>query len=138
MTYTSKAAKVISWCLKPLCNSEYTIKDTQSFTKLIKELLPLKEDEEDVSYDIEFLFTNIPIYDTICYILDQIFVQVKLKPICCKLIFKRLPIKLSTGVTFTFNRKFYIQTLSITFSDIYMMKTERDVIRPCNLIFYRW
>ena len=73
-TYTYKAAKVISWYLKPLCNSEYIIKDTQSFAKLIKELPPLKEDEEDASHDIESLFTHIPINDTIDYILDQIYV----------------------------------------------------------------
>ena len=99
-TYTDKEAKVISRYLKPLCDSEYT-EDTQSFTKLIKELPPIKEDEEDVSYDIESLFTNIPINDTIDYILDDIYVQHKLKPICSKLILKRLIIKLSTEVTFT-------------------------------------
>ena len=69
-TYTYKTVKVISRYLKPLCDSKYTIKDTQSFTKLIKELLPPKEDEEGVSYGIESLFTNIPINDTIDYILD--------------------------------------------------------------------
>ena len=144
-TYTYKAAKVISQYLKPLCDSEYTIKDTLSFANVIKELPPLKEDEEDVSYDIESLFTNIPINDTIDYILDQIYVQHKLKPICNKLIFKRLLIKLSAEVTFTFNSKFCKQTdgctmggpLSVTFSDIYMTKMEGDVVRPLNLIFYR-
>ena len=69
-TYTHKATKVISQYLKPLCDSEYTIKDTQSFAKFIKELPPLKEDKEDVSYDIESLFTNIPINNAIDYILD--------------------------------------------------------------------
>ena len=58
-TYTHKATKVISQYLKPLCDSEYTIKDTQSFTKFIEELPPFQEDEEDVSYDIESLFKNI-------------------------------------------------------------------------------
>ena len=82
--YTYKAAKLISRYLKPLCDSEYTIKYTQSFAKLIKELSPLKGDEEDVSYDTDSLFTNIPINDTIDYILDQIYVQHKLKPICSK------------------------------------------------------
>ena len=144
-TYTYKAAKVISQYLKSLCKSEYTIKDTHSFAKLIKELPPLKEDEEDVSYDIESLFTNIPINDTIDYILDQIYVQHKLKPISRKLIFKRLLIKLSTEVTFTCNSKFCKQAdgftmggpLSVTFSDIYMTKMERDVLHPFNPIFYR-
>ena len=109
-TYTYKAAKVISRYLKSLCDSEYTIKDTQSFANLIKELPPLKEDEEDVSYDTESLFTNILINDTIDYILDKIYVQHKLKPICSKLILKRLLVKLSTEVTFIFNSKFCKQT----------------------------
>ena len=109
-TYTYTAAQVISLHLKPLCQSEYIIKDTQSFAKLIKELPPFQEDKENVSYDIEFLFTNIPIHDTIDYILEQIYVPYKLKPICSKLIFKHLLIKLSTEVTFTFTSKFCKQT----------------------------
>ena len=135
----------ISRYLKPLCDSGYIIKDAQYFAKLIKELLTLQEDEEDASFDIESLFTNISINDTIDYILEQIYVQHKLKPICSKLIFKRLLIKLSTEVTFTFNSKFCKQKdgstiggpLSVTFSDIYMAKMERDVVRPFNPIFYR-
>ena len=111
---------------------------------MIKELLLVQEVEENASYDIECRFTNIPMYDTIDYILEQIYVQHKLKPICSELIFKRLLIKLSTEVTFTFNSKFCIQTdgcalggpLSVTFSDMYMTKMERDVIRPFNPIFY--
>ena len=108
---------------------------------MIKELPPLKEDEEDLSYDIESLFTN----DTIDYILDQIYVKDKLKPICSKLIFKRLLIKLTTEATFTFNSKFCKETdgctmggpLSVTLSDIYMTKMERDVVHSFNPIFYR-
>ena len=53
-------------------------------------------------------------------------------------------IQLSTEVTFTFNSKFCKQTdgcalggpLSVIFSDMYMTKMERDVIRPFNPIFY--
>ena len=142
-TGTYKAAKVIPWYLKPLCDSDYTIKDTQSFAKLIKELPPLQEDEEDVSYVIESLFTNIPINDTIDYTLEQIYVEHKFKPICSKLIFKGLLIKLSTEITFTFNSKFCKQTdgctmggpLSVTFSDIYMTKMERHVVCSFNRIF---
>ena len=111
---------------------------------MIKKLPPLKEDEEDVSYDNESLFTKIPISDTIDYILDHIYVQLKLKPICSKLILKQLLMKLSTEVTFTFNSKFCKQAdgftmggpLSVTFSDIYMTKMERDVVHPFNPIFY--
>ena len=65
----------------------------QSFAKYINESLPLREDQEDVCYDIECYFTNMLIKNTIDYILDQIYVQHKLKPICSKLIFQHILIK---------------------------------------------
>ena len=74
-----------------------------SFSADIKNIPPLQEDEEDVSYDMESLFSNIPINETIDYILDQIYNEKKLKPVCLKLIFKRLLLKLATEVTFTIN-----------------------------------
>ena len=61
---------------------------TQSFSTDIKNIPPLQEDEEDVSYYMESLSTNIPINETIDYVLDQIYNKKKLKPICSKLIFK--------------------------------------------------
>ena len=59
-------------------------------------ILPLQGDEEDVSYDAESLFTNIPIEETVNYITEQIYVHKNLTPICSKLIFRRLLIKLAT------------------------------------------
>ena len=61
---------------------------TQSFSTDIKNIPPLQEDEEDVCYYMESLSTNIPINETIDYVLDQIYNKKKLKPICSKLIFK--------------------------------------------------
>ena len=45
-------------------------------------LSPLLDDEEDVSYDVESLITNISIKGTIEYIVEQIYTQKMLKPIC--------------------------------------------------------
>ena len=89
--------QVISQYLKPLCKNEFTINDRQSFSADIKNIPPLQE-YEDVSYDVESLFTSIPINETINYILDQIYNEKKLKPICPKLIFKRFLLKLATEV----------------------------------------
>ena len=144
-TYSYNAAQVISQYLKPLCKNKGTINDTQSFSADIKNIPPLQEDEEDVSYDVESLFTNIPINETIDYILDQIYNKKKLKPICPKLIFKRLLLKLATEVTFTINHIFFKQTdgcamrgpLSVTFSDIFVIKMENDKVIPTKPIFYR-
>ena len=34
--------------------------------------VPISEDEEDVSYDVESLFTNVPIKETIDFICEEI------------------------------------------------------------------
>ena len=111
---------------------------------MLSSIPPLQDDEEDVSYDVESLFTNIPIQETINYIIEQIYVHKKLTPICSKLIFRRLLIKLATECTFKFNNRFLKQVdgctmggpLSVTFSDIYMVKMENDVVIPSKPIFY--
>ena len=58
--------------LRPLCKNEYFINDTQKFPNMLSSIPPLQDDEEDVSYDVESLFTNIPIEETINYIIAQI------------------------------------------------------------------
>ena len=105
-TFTYNAAKVISDYLKPLRKNQYSINDTQQFPSMLSSIPPLQDDEEDLSYDVESLFANIPIQKTINYITEQIYVHKKLTPICSKLIFRRLSIKLATECTFNFNNRF--------------------------------
>ena len=62
--------------------------------------VPISEDEEDVSYDVEGLFTNIFIKDTIDVICKEIYVLEKLEPIFKESIFKKLLYKLKTECTF--------------------------------------
>ena len=91
-TYTYKTAQIIGEYSRPLSKNEYTItiKDTQQFADMIKQSPSLSQDEEYVSYDIESLFTNVPLHETINYIIEEIYINKKLKPLCNKLIFKRL------------------------------------------------
>ena len=134
-TYTYNAAQVMSNYLKPLCTNEYNFKDTLQFPQLLKDLPPLKDDEEYVSYDVESLFTNIPLKETINYILEQIYVHNKL-PI----------IRITTENSFQLNSKFFKQTdgcemggpLSVTLSDICMVKMENNNVIPHKPIFYKW
>ena len=92
---------------------------------MLSSIPSLQDDEEDVSYDVESLFTNTPIQETIYYIIEQIYVHKKLTAICSKLIFRRLLIKLATECTFKFNYRFLKQVdgctmgrpLSVIFSD---------------------
>ena len=66
---------------------------------MLSSIPPSQDDEADVSYDVESLFTNIPIEETTNYITEQIYVHKKLTPIYSKLIFGRLLIKLATECT---------------------------------------
>ena len=66
------------------------------------------EDYEDVSYDVESLYRNIPVKETIDYILHKIYVDKSIKPFCKKSIFKKLLVKFTKECVFsrelTFNK----------------------------------
>ena len=59
--------------------------------------------------DDQLLFTNIPVEETINYIIGQIYGKGRLTPICGKLIFKQLLKKLLTEVNFTLDSCFFKQ-----------------------------
>ena len=107
--------------------------------------MSLYEDEEDVSYDVESLFTNIPIKDTIDFICEEIYVHKKLEPICKKSIFKKPLYKLAMECTFSATGKLWKQvdgvsmggTLSVILSDCFMNKMERNIVLPLKPKFYR-
>ena len=48
-TFTYNCSKVIAEFLKPLCQNEYCIKDTQCFSEMLRDLPPLNNDEEYAS-----------------------------------------------------------------------------------------
>ena len=110
-----------------MCINEYNIKNTLQFPQLLKDLPPLKDDEEYVSCDVESLFTNIPLKATIDYILEQVYVHNKLPIICSKLIFRRLLEKTTTENSF----------LSVTLSNIWIAKMENNIVIPHKPIFYK-
>ena len=105
----------------------------------------MSEDEEDVSYDVESLFTNIPINETIDFICDEIYIHQKLQPICKRSIFKKLLLKLTTECTFSINDQLCKQIdgvsmggkLSAVLSDCFMNKMEKDVVIPFKPKFYK-
>ena len=144
-THVYKASQVISSYLEPLTQNKYVINNTLDFPDIIKNA-PLQEDQEDVSYDVESLFTNIPVRETIDFILDEIYVRKSTKPFCAKrLTFKRLLERLTGECIFSVNGRLMKQIdgcqmggpLSKTFSDIFMNKLERDVVMPRDPPLYR-
>ncbi|XP_057316765.1 uncharacterized protein LOC130657781 [Hydractinia symbiolongicarpus] len=75
------ASKVIASYLSPLAKNEFVIKDTQKFPSMLQNLPPLFADEENVSYDIDSLFTSVPVKETVEYICHQIYDKHDLKPV---------------------------------------------------------
>ena len=83
---------------------------------------------------MDSLFTNIPMQETIDYIIGQIYTEKKLPQICSKTIFRRLFLKVTTECSFQLKQKLYKQTegcsmgglLSVTLADIHMIRTEND------------
>ena len=60
-----KTAQIISEYLKLYENNYLIINNTQDFAQLVHEQPSLEENEEHVAYDVDSLFTNVPIHDTI-------------------------------------------------------------------------
>ena len=144
-TYTYNAAQVIAKYLKPLCSrNNYIIRNTQEFSMSLKQQDLLLPDEEYVSYDVESLFTNVLVHETIDYILQEIYVKEKLLKMF-QINHEALLLKLTTENTFMLNSTFYKQVdgctmggpISVIFPDIYMTKTEEQVVKPTNPSFYK-
>ena len=68
--YTYKDAQVITQYFKLLCSGNNDIiRNTQEFPMSLKQQDPSLPDKEYVSYEVESLFTNVPVHVTIDYIL---------------------------------------------------------------------
>ena len=66
-TFTYNGPKIVSDYLQPLAQKEFVIKDALLFAEIIKSYI-LDLDEKYVSYNLEGLFTSIPVSETINYI----------------------------------------------------------------------
>ena len=112
---------------------------------MLKDQTQLNPNEQYVSYDVESLFTNIPVDETINYTVNKIYQKNRLPQICSKTIFKRSLYKLTTEVSFQFSYKLFKQTggctvdgpLSVALSDIEMIRMETDAVVPIRPIFYK-
>ena len=143
-TYTYNTSKVIANYLWSISKNQYTISDTLKFPDLLKSADP-NVNYEDVSYDVESLFTCIPVAETIEYILKGIYTNKVLKPLCKKSIFKKSLIKLTKKSVFSASNRLIKQIdgypmggpISVVSSDIYMCKMEEDVVKSLKPIFYK-
>ena len=130
--------------LQPLGDNKYTLKNTQLFPEILSSTPHRSPDEEDVSYDVESLFTNVPIEKIIDYIYKQIYVNKKLALMCSKAIFVKLLKKVTTESIFSAYGRLYKQIdgvamegpLSVVFSGLSLNDIEEQLVAPASPIFY--
>ena len=114
--YNFSLASFLAKAIKPFCYSKFCIKDTATFINQIEKLrndLNVRSNLVLVSFDVESLFTNIPLKDTISFLLDKIFIDSTIFTYedvtftCCTL---ETALGLCTmNQYFTFNSKIYVQ-----------------------------
>ena len=124
--------------LQPLAHNYYVIKDTLTFAEIIKNDV-LDPKKEYVSYDVERLFTSIPVKETIDYIITEIYDNKVNEPMCkSKLIFRHLLEKLTQNCVFSVNNKVVKQVdgcpmggaISVIMSGIHMNRLEKEPAMP--------
>ena len=132
---TYQLAKHLSKVLSPLRESEHSIKSTNDFIRQInKELIPAGY--EMVSFDVEWLFTNVPLNRTIDLILRRIYDHKELETSITKSEMKEMPTLCTKNVHFTYNRKIFVQTdgvamgspLGPVLADIFMTELEKTLL----------
>ena len=97
----------------------------------------LHSNEEYVSYDVDLLFTSIPLGETIDFILDEIYVGKKFEPFCKKSVFKTLLKKLCKKCTFLAHGRLIGGLLSVVLSNTFCVKMEFNVVRPLKPKLYK-
>ena len=102
------------------------------------------ESDEDVSSEVESLFTSIPVQEMVDYILQRIYVGKEKKAFCKKSIFKKLLLKLTKECVFTANNRLIKQidgcrmgSLISVVSNIYVSKMEEDIVASMNSHSYK-
>ena len=134
--------KFISELLQPLTLNEFTLKDTFDAANRIQAISPalFAEGYEFVSFDVESLFTNVPLQRTLKIIIDRIYNKKLVKTKLKKSTLRKLTRDTCTKTVFSCNNKLYEQTdgvsmggsLGPVLANIIMTEFEHETIN--NLI----
>ena len=106
-----KTGQYLSSLLQPLTINDYTLKDSFDAANKIKSVPSemLEEGYQFVSFDVESLFTNVPLNKTINIILDRIYRQKLLKTNLKKRTMKKLLLDSCTKAAFSYDSILYQQ-----------------------------
>ena len=135
-------AKFLVPLLAPLTTNRYSLKNSRNFKERI---LAQDSDLFMASLDVESLFTNVPVQETIQIILDKIFTRPDTIFHNFNITDFRKLLELAVlDTAFIFNGKAYIQTdgmamgspLGPTFANIFMCSLEERMLDDCPLAYH--
>ena len=139
-TPTYKLSQYLNMLLKPHTTNEYTAKDTFAFTEDIR-----KQDASlaMASLDVDSLFTNIPLIETVDICCDLLFNNTELVDGLSRAEFKELLTIATTESLILFNGKYYQQTdgvamgspLGPTLANIFLGYNEPKWLSNCPIAF---
>ena len=135
-TVTHNIAQFINNIIRPYLNNNYIVKSTDEFLLRVNDL-KVHNPECLMSLDVENLFTNVPVHETIDIIIEKVYNSDTLPPPKIdKEIFKKLMIICTTKTPFKHNGETYVQIdgvsmgspLGPTFADFYMSYVENSIL----------
>ena len=131
--------KFLASLLKPLTVNEFSVKDSFDAATRINNIPKdlLESNHKFISFDVESLFTNVPISKTINIILKRIYDDKLISTNLRKRTLKKLILDTCTKTAFTFNNKLYQQkdgvsmgsSLGPVLANIIMTELEETIIQ---------
>ena len=142
---TYELAKYLAQILKPLGQSQYTIKISKSFIKTLKKQ-KIPPGYQMVSFDVVSLFTNVPLEETINIIIKRIYHKNEISTNIPKQEMKELLYLCTINAHFTLNSKIYVQVdgvamgspLGLVLTNIFMVELEQNVIPTLSKDISLW
>ena len=130
--------KFLTSLLNPLAQNEYVVKDSFEAAAKINSISfdEISDEYTFVSFDVESLFTNIPLKKTIEIILNRVYSEKKISTTLSKRSLEKLLLDACTKTAFSFNKKLYEQIDGVSMgsplgplmTNVIMTELERVVV----------
>ena len=132
--------KFLTSILNPLTQNEFSLKDSFQAAERIREIPPelFNNGYVYISFDVDSLFTNVPVSRTVNIILKRIYQDKVLNTSLTKRTMKKLILDTCKKTTFSFENVYYEQvngvsmgsSLGPVLANIFMTELEKKVIKP--------
>ena len=142
---TYDLAKKLAQLLKPVSESQYTIKNSKTFIKRLEKMtIPLEY--KMVSFDVVSLFTNVPLDETIDNIIKRIYDNKEINTDVPKKEMRDLLYLCTKNAHFSLNNKTYLQLdgvamgspLGAVLENIFMVELKRNIIPTLSNDILLW